>query len=255
VPRPPADSRRQILDAALTEFAAHGFRGASVDAIARRARVNKAMIYYHFDDKVALYVEILQGIFTPIADRTAEVAASQATPRDKLLAFIDVFFALASTRPYMPRVMMLELADGAKRLTPDTLRVMSRLFRNLNAILEEGWRAGDFRRADPLMTYFNLIAPLFFFVASAPIRDAMTRHAIIDTRRADASAFAAHMKTVALRALCLDPGLLDPAGTPPRAAPAGQAGVAAGPAAHPPAATPRPRRRRRTTADRSGDEP
>ena len=218
-----------------------------MDAIARRARVNKAMIYYHFDNKVALYVEILQGIFTPIADRTAAVAASAAAPDAKLVAFIDVFFALATARPYMPRVMMLELADGAKRLTPDTLRVMSRLFRNLNAILEEGWRAGVFRRADPLMTYFNLIAPLFFFVASAPIRDAMARHEIIDKRRAtpSASAFAAHMKAVALRALAAHPEALEL--TDPRLAPA---------AAAPPDRRPgrRATRRPRTTADRTGDE-
>ena len=241
--RPPGDSRQSILAAALTEFAAHGFRGASVDAIARRARVNKAMIYYHFDNKVALYVEILQGIFTPIADRTAAVAASAAPPETKLVAFIDVFFDLASARPYMPRVMMLELADGAKRLTPDTLRVMSRLFRNLNVILEEGWQAGVFRRADPLMTYFNLIAPLFFFVASAPIRDAMARHHIVDTARVDAAAFVAHMKDVALRALVLEP--------------AGLGAAARRPAAAAQPAVPRPRRgSRRTprTAVRTGDD-
>ena len=203
--RPPGGTRRRVLDAALTEFAAHGFRGASVDAIARRARVNKAMIYYHFDNKVALYVEILQGIFSPIADRTAEVAASAATPDRKLASFIDVFAGLAAARPYMPRVMMLELADGAKRLTPDTLRVMSRLFGNLKVILEEGRAAGVFRQADPLMTYFNLIAPLFFFVASTPLREAMTQHQIVDTSRVDAQAFVAHMKDVALRALVVEP--------------------------------------------------
>ncbi|RPJ64227.1 MAG: TetR/AcrR family transcriptional regulator [Acidobacteria bacterium] len=245
MPRPAGDSRQKILDAALTEFAAHGFRGASVDAIARRARVNKAMIYYHFDNKVALYVEILQGIFTPIADRTAAVAASGAAPEAKLAAFIDVFFALASAWPYMPRVMMLELADGAKRLTPDTLRVMSRLFQNLNAILEEGWRAGVFRRADPLMIYFNLIAPLFFFVASAPIRDAMARHKIVDTGRVDAAAFVAHMKSVALRALALEPADV--------AAAAAEPAAAAQPAA-PPRGSGRGGRRARRTAVRTGDD-
>ena len=43
-----ARSRQRLLTAAAAEFAARGFAGASVDRIARAARVNKAMIYYHF---------------------------------------------------------------------------------------------------------------------------------------------------------------------------------------------------------------
>ena len=223
MPRRPGDSRQHLLAAAIAEFAAHGFRGASVDAIARRARVNKAMIYYHFDNKLALYLEILQTIFAALADRTALVVASAATPQDKLGAFIDAFGAETVTRPYLPRIMMLELADGARRLTPDTLRLMSRLFQNLNAILEEGWRAGVFRRADPLMTYFNLVAPLFFFLASAPVRDAMARHHIVDTGKVDTPAFLAHMKSLAVRALAADPHEAVPsttAGGRPRVRPA-----------------------------------
>ena len=49
-----ATSRQRLLTAAAAEFAARGFAGASVDRIARAARVNKAMIYYHFRSKAAL---------------------------------------------------------------------------------------------------------------------------------------------------------------------------------------------------------
>ena len=52
-------SRERIFAAAAREFAARGFAGANVDRIAAAARVNKAMIYYHFRSKAALYREIL----------------------------------------------------------------------------------------------------------------------------------------------------------------------------------------------------
>jgi len=52
-------TREKILAAALTEFSAKGFAGARVDAIARRARVNKRMLYYCFGAKQDLYREIL----------------------------------------------------------------------------------------------------------------------------------------------------------------------------------------------------
>ena len=48
-------TRARVAAAAAAEFAAHGFAAARVDRIARRARVNKAMIYYHFASKRALY--------------------------------------------------------------------------------------------------------------------------------------------------------------------------------------------------------
>jgi len=53
--RDPERTRSRILAAALREFAAKGFAGARVDAIARRARVNKRMLYHYFGDKRGLF--------------------------------------------------------------------------------------------------------------------------------------------------------------------------------------------------------
>ena len=48
-------SRRAILQAAITEFSREGVAGARTDAIARAAKVNKALLYYYFEDKESLY--------------------------------------------------------------------------------------------------------------------------------------------------------------------------------------------------------
>jgi AcrR family transcriptional regulator len=48
-------SKQQLLDAAVIEFAAHGFGGARVSDIAQRAGVNKQLISYYFDGKLGLY--------------------------------------------------------------------------------------------------------------------------------------------------------------------------------------------------------
>src|SRR5205809_17026 len=53
--RNPERSRERILDAAVEEFAANGFAGARVEAIARRAGLNKQLISHHFGGKEALY--------------------------------------------------------------------------------------------------------------------------------------------------------------------------------------------------------
>jgi TetR/AcrR family transcriptional regulator len=58
--RNPERTRGRILSAALKEFAAHGFAGARVDAIARRAAINKRMLYHYFGDKEALFKAVLR---------------------------------------------------------------------------------------------------------------------------------------------------------------------------------------------------
>lgn len=58
--RNPERSRARILAAALKEFSAKGFAGARVDVIARRANINKRMLYHYFGDKEELFKAVLR---------------------------------------------------------------------------------------------------------------------------------------------------------------------------------------------------
>jgi TetR/AcrR family transcriptional regulator len=60
VVRDPERTKSRILAAAEKEFAAKGFAGARVDAIARRARINKRMLYHYFGNKQELFRAILR---------------------------------------------------------------------------------------------------------------------------------------------------------------------------------------------------
>jgi len=201
VKRAAVDTREAILLAAATEFAAHGFAGASVDTIAARSRFNKAMIYYHFRSKQGLYVEILRDGFRSVGTRTAAIADSRLAPAAKIEGFIDTFNEMAAARPYMPPMMMREIAEGAVRLDPDTLRLMARVFENLRRILEEGARLGVFRPADPILTYFTLVSPVIFFRASTSVREALGRQRIVAFHQVDPADFVAHLKSVVLTVL------------------------------------------------------
>src|SRR5688572_32596466 len=97
-------TRERILAAALLEFSARGFDGAKVDRIATRARVNKAMLYYHFDDKAALYREILKGRFEAVAARLADARVIDDTPREQLHRFIRTIAAETATQPHFPSI-------------------------------------------------------------------------------------------------------------------------------------------------------
>src|SRR3954449_11966646 len=104
--RPPGsasvDSRRRVFDAAAAEFAARGYAGANVDRIARAARLNKAMIYYHFRSKAALYREILHDMFGAVRAEVVAVAASPDSPADKIRAYVAAIAGEAEARPHFP---------------------------------------------------------------------------------------------------------------------------------------------------------
>jgi TetR/AcrR family transcriptional regulator len=80
-PRNPGRSRERILAAALKEFAAKGFAGARVDVIARRANINKRMLYHYFGDKEELFKAVLRR---KISERQAWAEALSGDPEETL---------------------------------------------------------------------------------------------------------------------------------------------------------------------------
>jgi len=79
--RNPKRSRERILAAALKEFAAKGFAGARVDSIARRAAINKRMLYHYFGNKEHLFREVLR---LKMAERQAWADKLSGDPAESL---------------------------------------------------------------------------------------------------------------------------------------------------------------------------
>jgi AcrR family transcriptional regulator len=81
VSRNPERTRERIFKAAFREFADEGFAGARVDRIARRAGINKRMLYHYFGDKEALFREVLRR---KMAQRLSWTAATPDDPSKSL---------------------------------------------------------------------------------------------------------------------------------------------------------------------------
>ena len=63
-PKTPEANRARIIQAAIDEFAARGFKGASMDAIAARTHTTRAMINYYFGGKEKIYLAVLEHVYT-----------------------------------------------------------------------------------------------------------------------------------------------------------------------------------------------
>jgi len=81
VTRDPERTRERILTAALREFSAKGLAGGRVDRIARRARINKRMLYHYFGNKDDLFREILRR---KLQQRVAWAARAPDDPGETL---------------------------------------------------------------------------------------------------------------------------------------------------------------------------
>src|SRR5262245_27368853 len=144
-------SRARIVAAAAREFAARGYAGANMDRIARTARLNKAMIYYHFTSKAALYHDILNDMFGAVRARVAEVAESSASPHDKIQRYVAAIAREAEARPHFPPIWLREIAEGGRHIDKTTVGYVRGVLGALAAILDEGRRDGRFRRVDPML--------------------------------------------------------------------------------------------------------
>jgi len=171
-------SRRRLFDAAAREFAAHGFAGASVDRIAAAARLNKAMIYYHFGSKARLYRDILRDMFAAVAGRVRDVDTSAATPEEKIRKFVEAIAIEAEARPHFPPIWFREIADSGIHLDKDTIREVAAVVKMLAGFVEAGVRSGAFQPVDPLLVHAGIVGPLLLFFASRPLRERMARAGI-----------------------------------------------------------------------------
>jgi AcrR family transcriptional regulator len=191
-------SRDRVFAAAATAFAAHGFAGTSVDRIAHAARLNKAMIYYHFRNKAELYREILRDMFGAVGARAGAVAASNRPPADKVREFIDTFATEAEARPHFPPIWFREVAEGGPHLDDATLGDMTGVLKSLASIIEEGVRAGAFCPISPLLVHAGIVGPVLLFFASAGIRRRVERSGVRGAATLTRGEVVAHVQRVTL---------------------------------------------------------
>ena len=158
-------TRDAVFDAAATLFSAKGFDSISMDGIARRAGVNKAMIYYHFADKLTLYRSVVGEMLQHMTGTVTAIAAEEGPAPAKLDRFIEAFVRMTETRPWFPALMLREISEGAPHLDLETLQRLRTVVLTFARILDEGHAAGVFRKVHPILAYLSVVGPLIFNAA------------------------------------------------------------------------------------------
>jgi len=174
----PEESRAAILQAAIREFSREGVAGARTDAIARAARVNKALLYYYFKDKEALYGAVLDEVFGGLTATVMNVLSRDLPPRKKILAYAGAHFDYVASHPSYPRIVQSEMMRASRGSGAQLERVANQYFRPLfgkiSELLKAGQVTGEFRHVDPLQFIPTMIAVIVFYFTNAPVMRVMT---------------------------------------------------------------------------------
>ncbi|WP_242395337.1 TetR/AcrR family transcriptional regulator [Anaeromyxobacter oryzisoli] len=148
-------TRAALLRAATAVFADDGYAGARVDAIARRARVNKRMIYAYFGDKQGIYREVL-------AARLAVPPFSKdehADPRAAVTALVRWYFHLLSDDPAFARLLAWGLLSGDAHGRAIMRASAAPALDFLTGVIRRGVASGAFRSdANPEMIATTLVS-------------------------------------------------------------------------------------------------
>jgi AcrR family transcriptional regulator len=165
----PERVRRDILDVAREEFAARGFSGARVDAIAARTACSKRMIYYYFGDKQHLYVAVLEEAYQLIRARETGSDLDALAPREAMAALAALTFDHHANNPWFVRLVMVENIHNARHLKMSTkiAALNATAIEALRRVYERGVASGDFRPGlDPLQLHLTISALSFYNVSN-----------------------------------------------------------------------------------------
>jgi TetR/AcrR family transcriptional regulator len=187
-------TRRAILRAAIREFSTQGLAGARTDAIAEAAKVNKALLYYYFKSKTALYNAAIEEVSTAAAERAFAAFDPKHSAGERLLrTAVNHFDRILTQRDFQNLMQqeMVRMRRGESETLPAMVEsVFKPLLRKLEEAIHEGIEKGELCQVDWLQVIYSVLGANVLFFLSAPMMrlvlpfDPYTRAAIENRRKA-----------------------------------------------------------------------
>ncbi len=167
--RQPVATRRNILAAAIAEFADQGLAGGRVDEIARRARVSKRMLYHYFGNKDALWLAVLEDAYGKIRSEERRLDVGRLPPRDGMRRLVEFSVRYCQDHPEFVSLLIGENLNRARHLRRSTkMRELHiSLLQVIAGLLDRGERMGVFRSGvDPAQLYITIASLGFFYFSN-----------------------------------------------------------------------------------------
>jgi AcrR family transcriptional regulator len=168
-PKAPAANRASIVAAAIDEFAARGFKGASMDAIAARTNTTRALINYYFGSKEKLYIAVLERVYAEIREAEAGLDLDHLAPLDAVRRIVEFTYGYYLEHEGFVRLVVAEnQARGRHLRKSKAMRTLNRpIIERLARVIERGQAEGLFRPGvDPVEVHKSIAALGMFNVTN-----------------------------------------------------------------------------------------
>jgi TetR/AcrR family transcriptional regulator len=171
-------TRARILEAAVREFSENGLAGARTEQIAEAAGVNKALLYYYFAGKEALYAAALEDVAQRVVAKSMEGMNAECSAGEQVMHFalnhFDRIHSQQAFQSLMQQEMMRMHRGEANALTPIVEKVFRPMMLVLRDLFTEGKRAGELIDADEWQIMYAALGANVFYFLSAPVMGMMT---------------------------------------------------------------------------------
>lgn len=153
-----AQKRQVLLESALDVFSTYGFSGASLDEIARLSNMHKSNIFYYYENKEALYVEVLTDVLqkwiSPFQSLEVELDPAEAI-RNYLIQKIEI----ARQYPKASKLFALEVIQGAEHISPILKGPLKTIFKRKCRVIQTWQEQGKISaELDPKLLILNIWA-------------------------------------------------------------------------------------------------
>ncbi len=161
------DARDRILAAATRRFVTAGFHGISMREIADDVGVSKAALYYHFKDKEALFLAILDEAVGRMGALLDE-CEKEPTTRSRMRHLLRGLFAWCPEQRAVIRLASQEIVHLDETARSAFIhRYHDAFVGRIRAFVREGVERGELRPIDPVHTTWVLLGMIYPFILAA----------------------------------------------------------------------------------------
>ena len=148
-------NRVTIMDAALDVFSQFGFRGSTLDQIAKASGLSKPNLLYYFPSKSAIHVELLSCLMDTWLDPLRDLDPA-GDPKDEILAYMRRKLDMSRKMPRESRLFANEILQGAPRMMDAINGELKALTDEKAKVISDWMEAGRIAKSDPYHLLFSI---------------------------------------------------------------------------------------------------
>lgn len=179
--------RGEILEAALENFSLNGYRGASINEIAKAADMSTPRLLYHFNDKQELYAELLKETLLLWLEPLAQIKESD-DPVEEICAYVRRKLVISQRHPRESRLFAGAVLLGVQRARSKVFDPLRQVFDEKILLLQKWMQDGLIPKQDPHHLIYSIWATTQHY-ADFEVQIAELSPEKLETLYTDAEAF------------------------------------------------------------------